>query len=68
MIELRRALSEVEKSIKNEKKAKFNKKGRFCMDMKQHFFTVGSISSNMILKFNFYKNIILFSVFGFDVR
>ena len=34
LIELKRALREVEKSMEKEKKAKFNKKGRYCVDMK----------------------------------
>jgi tetratricopeptide (TPR) repeat protein len=34
LIGLRRALRDVEKSIEKEKKAKFNKKGKYCVDMK----------------------------------
>ncbi len=33
LIDLRRALRDVEKSMAKEKKAKFNKKGKFCVDM-----------------------------------
>ena len=32
LINLRRALKEVEKNIKKEKKAKFNKKGKHCKE------------------------------------
>jgi tetratricopeptide (TPR) repeat protein len=34
LIDLRRELRDVEKSMAKEKKAKFNKKGKFCVDVK----------------------------------